>query len=42
MEEKYKKTIYVMFEKLDPVKDYRFLKQLYTLIKKHLEKEGRR
>lgn len=40
--EEYKKIIYVMVEELDPVKDLRFLKQLYTLIKKHLEKKGER
>lgn len=34
--------IYKMLEQLDPIEDDRFLKQLYTIIKKHLEKKGKR
>ncbi len=33
--------IYEMLEQLDQIKDQRFLKQLYTLIKRHLEKKGK-
>lgn len=33
--------IYEMLEQLDQKEDQRFLKQLYTLIKRHLEKKGR-
>lgn len=38
----FKPIIYEMFEQLDSVEDYRFLKQLYTLIKLHLKKKGKR
>jgi len=31
--------IYEMLEQLDQIEDQRFLKQLYTLIKRHLEKK---
>lgn len=37
----YKKIIYVMLEQLDSDKDYKFLMQLYTIVKRHLEKRGR-
>lgn len=33
--------IYDMLEQLDQIEDQRFLKQLYTLIKRHLEKKGK-
>ncbi|MEY8377362.1 hypothetical protein AALD22_16530 [Lachnospiraceae bacterium 56-18] len=33
--------IYEMLEQLDQIEDQRFLKQLYTLIKRHLEKKGK-
>ncbi len=38
----YKKIIYVMLEQLDSDKDSKFLMQLYTIVKRHLEKRGRR
>lgn len=41
MDNDLKTTIYEMFEPLDLLEDYRFLKQLYTLIKRHLEKKGK-
>lgn len=41
MDDDYKKTIYVMLEQLDSDKDYKFLKQLYTIVKRHLEKKGK-
>lgn len=33
--------IYEMLEQLDQIEDQRFLKQLYTLIKRHMEKKGK-
>lgn len=42
MKNDFKAIIYEMFEQLDPVEDYKFLKQLYTLIKRHLMKKGKR
>lgn len=42
MEEDLKPIIYEMFLQLDSIEDYRFLKQLYTLIKRHLAKKGKR
>lgn len=33
--------IYEMLEQLDQIEDQRFLKQLYTLIKRHLERKGK-
>ena len=33
--------IYEMLEQLDQIEDQRFLKQLYTLIKRHLETKGK-
>lgn len=41
MDDDYKKTIYVMLEQLDSDKDHKFLKQLYTIVKRHLEKKGK-
>lgn len=39
--EEYIKIIIEMFQKLDNT-DNQFLKQIYTLFKKHLERKGRR
>lgn len=39
--EEYKSIIIQMFQKLDE-SDYLFLRQIYTLVKKHLERKGRR
>lgn len=36
----YKKVIIQLLDQLDE-SDFRFLKQLYIIIKKHLEKKGR-
>ena len=33
--------IYEMLEQLDQIEDQRFLKHLYTLINRHLEKKGK-
>lgn len=33
--------IFEMLEQLDPIEDDRFLRQLYTIIKKHLGKKGK-
>lgn len=41
MDENLKPIIYEMFRQLDSVEDYRFLKQLYTIIKRHLKKKGK-
>lgn len=41
MKNDYKTIINEMLGQLDPTEDYRFLKQLYTLLRKHLTKKGR-
>lgn len=41
MKSDYKTAIYKMLNHIDDT-DETFLKQLYTLIKKHLERKGRR
>lgn len=41
MKSDYKTAIYKMLANIDDT-DEKFLKQLYTLVKKHLERRGRR
>lgn len=41
MKSEYKTVIYKMLNNIDDT-DEKFLKQLYTLVKKHLERKGRR
>lgn len=40
MKSDYKTAIYKMLNNIDDT-DEKFLKQLYTLVKKHLERKGR-
>lgn len=42
MNKELKSIIYEMIQKLDPVEDYRFLSQLYTIIRRHLTNKGKR